>query len=179
MGWQCQAEGQGSYSSRKIVQHEKKWFCHVVTELALCSSGVQSHNHSRNDSVGRNIFLARCITCILIKDNVITMNRAWNQSACFTLTQWLKIIPHMIRSYYRCWCINKPVIFSHCAHLKLEHRFHALMKVWTLIVTVVHFFKYWLNSITFQCSCSCKTSKLITNTMPVVHSDMDTKPGKM
>ena len=35
----------------------------------------------------------------------------------------------MIRSYYRCCCINEPVIFSHCVHLKLGHRFHALLKV--------------------------------------------------
>ena len=33
----------------------------------------------------------------------------------------------MIRSYYRCCCINEP--FSHCVHLKLGHRFHALLKV--------------------------------------------------
>ena len=41
----------------------------------------------------------------------------------------LEIIPHMIRSYYRYCCINEPVIFSHCIHLKLGHRFHALLKV--------------------------------------------------
>ena len=37
----------------------------------------------------------------------------------------------MIRSYYRCCCINEPVIFIHCVHLKstLEHWFHALLKV--------------------------------------------------
>ena len=35
----------------------------------------------------------------------------------------------MIRSYYRCCCINQPVIFSHCVHFKLGHRFHALLKV--------------------------------------------------
>ena len=35
----------------------------------------------------------------------------------------------MIRSCYRCCCINEPVIFSHCVHLKLGHRFHALLKV--------------------------------------------------
>ena len=39
------------------------------------------------------------------------------------------IIPHMIMSYYRSCCINKPVAFSHCVHLKLVHRFHALSKV--------------------------------------------------
>ena len=43
----------------------------------------------------------------------------------------LKIIPHMIRSYYRCCCINEPVYFSHCVHLKLGHRFHALLKVYS------------------------------------------------
>ena len=35
----------------------------------------------------------------------------------------------MIRSYYRSCCINERVIFSHCVHLKLGHRFHALLKV--------------------------------------------------
>ena len=34
----------------------------------------------------------------------------------------------MIRSY-RCCCINEPVMFSHCVHLKLGHRFHVLLKV--------------------------------------------------
>ena len=47
------------------------------------------------------------------------INRAWNRSASFRLTQWLKIIPHM----------NEPVIFSHCVHLKLGHPFHALLEV--------------------------------------------------
>ena len=37
----------------------------------------------------------------------------------------------MIRSYYRCCCINEPVIFSQCVHLKLGHRFHALLKVYS------------------------------------------------
>ena len=35
----------------------------------------------------------------------------------------------MIRSYYRCCCINEPVIFSHCVHPKLGHRFYALLEV--------------------------------------------------
>ena len=51
------------------------------------------------------------------------------KSASFRLTQWLKITPHMLRSHCRCCCINEPVIFSHCVHLKLGHRFHALLKV--------------------------------------------------
>ena len=34
----------------------------------------------------------------------------------------------MIRSYYRCCCINELVNF-HCVHLKQGHRFHALLKV--------------------------------------------------
>ena len=54
---------------------------------------------------------------------------AWNRSASFRLTRWLKIMPHMIRSYYRCCCINEPVILSHCVHLKPGHWFHALLKV--------------------------------------------------
>ena len=36
---------------------------------------------------------------------------------------------HMIWPYYRCCCINEPIIFSHCVYLKLGHRFHALLKV--------------------------------------------------
>ena len=35
----------------------------------------------------------------------------------------------MTRSYYRCCCINEPVMFSHCVHLKLGHQFRALLKV--------------------------------------------------
>ena len=49
---------------------------------------------------------------------------AWNRSASFRLSQWLKIIR------YRRVCINEPVILSHCVHLKLGHRFHALLKVY-------------------------------------------------
>ena len=64
-----------------------------------------------------------------IRDNIIAINRAWKRSARFILTEWLKIITHMIRSYYRCCCINEPIFFSHCAHLKLGHRFHALLEV--------------------------------------------------
>ena len=37
----------------------------------------------------------------------------------------------MIRLYYRCCCLNEPVIFSHCVHLKLGHQFHALLKVYS------------------------------------------------
>ena len=34
-----------------------------------------------------------------------------------------------VKINYRCCCITEPVILSHCAHLKLWHRFHALLKV--------------------------------------------------
>ena len=54
-----------------------------------------------------------------LKDSIVLINRAWNRSASFRVTQWLKIIPH----------INEPVISSHCVHLKLWHRFHALLNV--------------------------------------------------
>ena len=37
------------------------------------------------------------------------------------------IAPH--DKIMHCCCINKPVIFSHCVHLKLGHRFHVLLKV--------------------------------------------------
>ena len=66
-------------------------------------------------------FESRCA----FKGQYCQINRAWNQS--FRLTQWMKIIPHMIRSYYQYCCINEPVIFSHCVHLKLGRRFHALL----------------------------------------------------
>ena len=33
-----------------------------------------------------------------------------------------------MRSSVAC-CINEPVLFSHCVHLKLGHRFHALLNV--------------------------------------------------
>ena len=59
------------------------------------------------------------------------INRAWNRNAGCRLTHWLKIIPHMSRSGYRCCCINEPVNFSHCVLLKQVHRFHALLKVCT------------------------------------------------
>ena len=40
-------------------------------------------------------------------------------------------------SYYRCCCINEPVYFSHCVHLKLAHR--NTMPCWksALIVTIL------------------------------------------
>ena len=57
----------------------------------------------------------------------------------------------MIRSDYHC-CINEPVIFSHCVHLKLGHRFHALLKVCSdrddivpLYVQVATHNRYYLN----------------------------------
>ena len=51
-------------------------------------------------------------------------------SSMLRLTQWLKITPHNHNwSYYRCCCINEPVIFSHCVHLELGHQFRALLKV--------------------------------------------------
>ena len=31
--------------------------------------------------------------------------------------------------HYRCCCINEAVLFGHCVHLELGHRFHALFKV--------------------------------------------------
>ena len=43
----------------------------------------------------------------------VTINRAWDRSASFRLSQWLKIISHMVINYYFCCCINEPVSFSH------------------------------------------------------------------
>ena len=67
------------------------------------------------------------------RDNIVTIiNRAWNRSARFRLShQWLKIIPHMTGSYYHC-------CFNHCVHLKLGHRFHALLKVDSDHDNIVH-----------------------------------------
>ena len=55
------------------------------------------------------------------------INRAWNQSASFRLTQWLNNT-HQIRSYYHCCCIYETVNFSHSV-LKLGHQFNTLLKV--------------------------------------------------
>ena len=73
------------------------------------------------------------------------INRAWNRRPSFRLTQWLKIIPHMIRSYYRCCCINEPLIFSHLVHLKLHvgHWFHALLEVCSDCDDTVPFINTW------------------------------------
>ena len=71
---------------------------------------------------------APTVFCPHQRDNIVTIKQGM-EPECFRLTQWLKIIPHMIRSYYRCCCIHEPVIFSHHVHLKLWHRFHALSKV--------------------------------------------------
>ena len=57
------------------------------------------------------------------------LNRQYRYDQQGMESEWLKIIPLIIRWYYRCCCINEPVIFSHCVHLKLGHRFHALLKV--------------------------------------------------
>ena len=40
-------------------------------------------------------------------------------------------------SCYRCCCVNEPVIFSHCVHLKLGHRFHALLKVCSALIVMI------------------------------------------
>ena len=78
--------------------------------------------HANGSCVGKSIGQYFPSKSLIKFDNIVTINRAWNRTASFRLTQWLKIIPHMIRSYYyRCCCINKPVIFSHCVHLKLWH----------------------------------------------------------
>ena len=70
----------------------------------------------------------------LVKGTNIVLNRAWNHSTSFRM----KIIRHMIRAYYRCCCINEPVIFSHCVYLKLGCPFHALLKVYSECDDIVH-----------------------------------------
>ena len=55
---------------------------------------------------------------------------AWDRNTRFRLTQWLKIIHHMVSS--KCCCIIELVVFSHCVHLKLGHRFHAHV-CWSLL----------------------------------------------
>ena len=76
-----------------------------------------------------------------ILNNVVMINRALNRNASCRLSQWLNVIPHMIRSYYRCYWINEPVISSHCVYLKLGHRFHALLKDCSDLDDVQH---WWL-----------------------------------
>ena len=91
----------------------------------------------KNTMYVKKLTLVNHIAQIVLNINIYTMiNRAWNRSASFTLTQWLKIISHMIitctctcRLYYHCCCIIEAVIFSHCVHLKLGHWFHALLNV--------------------------------------------------
>ena len=95
---------------------------------------------------------------ILIKQNVniVTINRAWNRSASFRLTQWLKILPHMIRSYYRCCCINEPVIFSHCVHLKLRHRCHALYRDDIVSLNVLSYWWKICHQSKYFCATNCR-----------------------
>ena len=53
-------------------------------------------------------------------------------------------------------CINEPVIFSRRIHLKLGHRFHALLKVCsdhddTVLLSVLHYSHEVHNMVTTVC----------------------------
>ena len=106
----------------KFIQDIRSWMRQNFLKLndeKVYSIWIASPIIKRFSSIYYNWWLA---------DN--PLSSAWNQSATFSWTRWLKIIPHMIRSYYyRCCCRNDPVFSSHCVHLKLGHRFYALLKV--------------------------------------------------
>ena len=76
---------------------------------------------SLNANPNINLFHSCMGGCLLRKENTHTADKIsilkgtinrhdqqgiWNRSASFISTWWLKIIPHMIRSYYRWCCIN-------------------------------------------------------------------------
>ena len=78
------------------------------------------------------------------------INRAWNWSARFKLNQCLKIIHiHMIKSYYRCCCINQPVIFSHCVHLTTPIPCHAESLLWSWRYCPFTWSQWW--SVFYSC----------------------------
>ena len=60
------------------------------------------------NSAWRNCFPYSCF--ILSHQNTNLIHHGNHATCSFNLTQWLEIILHMIRSYYRCCCINEPVI---------------------------------------------------------------------
>ena len=93
------------------------------------SSYMQSLNTNctKHRQTSCTIYKLQTIACI--KGQYHHDQQGMESERWFRLTHWLKIILHMIRSYYHCCCINEPVIFSHCVHIKLGHQFHALLKV--------------------------------------------------
>ena len=99
---------------------------HLQTLYQCCAWALKIYKSTVPGKTINNL-----LTLKTIKGAVSSWYRAWNQSASFRLTQWVKIIPHMIRSYHCCCCMNEPVNFSHCVHLKLGYWFHALLKVWS------------------------------------------------
>ena len=102
------------------------------TFVSNCSLIFTTYATTVPPTVTPLVMLVKRLLCVLLCYSLWIknkFNRAWNRSDNLRLTQWLKRIPHMIRSYHRCCCINEPVIFIHCVHLKLGHRFHALLKV--------------------------------------------------
>ena len=65
---------------------------------------VHAHNLCTLDALDR------------FKGTITSRSTGHGIGECYScrLTQWLKIIPHMIRSHYCCSWINEPVMFSHC-----------------------------------------------------------------
>ena len=59
-------------------------------------------------------------------NNRINKRKILTRSFVFVLTRNDRLIKGTISSWSTCY---RPVIFNHCFHLKLGHRFHALLKV--------------------------------------------------
>ena len=93
--------------------------CGALPPIAAHCSNIQPKNRVNNVSCSMTIKfkvfnpIKRSLNCIV--KWTIPSRSTWSRSASFRLTQWLEIIPHIIRSYYRCCYINEPVIFSHCS----------------------------------------------------------------
>ena len=80
----------------------------IVDQILKVLNFVSTPSHPLNTYIPHPSNFSICIDCLKVSQKIVTINRAWNRSASFRLTQWLKIISH----------INEPVIFS---HLKLLH----------------------------------------------------------
>ena len=135
--------------------HTAMW--HVDEWRHSCMWGLAFHSND-GDSVQRANKV--CNVHVTLKGTI--SSRSTEQG--IGLTQWLKIISHMIRSYCCCCCLNEPVIFSHCVHLKLGHRFHALLKVCSDRNDTVPYcsLEHW--GTTYKC-CKYGTSLIIVKIM--------------
>ena len=108
------------------VVHHLRWeVVHYINLFPLDKQWIYTACYYRNNSLSLGLYRGQWpVLGWRLKGQYLHMiNRAWNRSASFRLTWWRKIIRYMIKSYYCCCCINEPVIFSHCVHLKLGHWF--------------------------------------------------------